>query len=175
MSKKLLMNNYSKNDEIVLCENYSPNRQPFYLWQDKTIDWDKYELYINVDIMAITGMAWQQILTISSTDITSWAGHGKLHLYGEATKIRIQPISGNNTVKDIILSNYNKQKIQVIVNKNGVYLEEELVMPVKNSATLQTVMNMLKTSNVTIGSAIPHDLSVCTYNKVSLRKYVERG
>ena len=178
MPKKLMMNNGVDEDAIILCENYSPNGQPFYLWQDKMIDWDKYELYINVDISNIT-RTWQKILTISSADIISWGGEERLHLYGSPNRIRIQPIKYNvNTAphtRDFSLASYNKEKIQITVNKNGVYLEEELVVSSTFNALLQEVINVLKTANVTIGSASPGDYSVCTYNLVCLRKYQERG
>ena len=80
MAKKLLMNDNVGEDVIILCKNYSPNGQPFYLWQDKMIDWDNYELYINVDISNMTKQ-WQHILAISVDNVTTWTGT-KLHLYG---------------------------------------------------------------------------------------------
>ena len=175
MSKKLLMNNYSAdNDEIILCENYSSG-QSCYLWQDKMIDWDKYELYIYVDISAITSSSWSSILTIdSTTNIEEWGNNKKLHLYGSLSHLRIQPVMPNiNTAsftKDFLLANYNKQRLQIIINKNGVYLEEKLMVSVTSNELLRIVMDSLKTST-TIGFTN----SVCIYNKVSLRKYIERG
>ena len=176
MSKKLLMNNQSEKDEIILCKNYSPNGQPFYLWQDKMIDWEKYELYINIDISAITNTTMKNILIISSTDITSWGGTGKIHLYCTTSHFRIQAVNnGADATKDLELLGYNKERIQVVINKNGVYLEEKLVLSANGDSFLRGTFDMLKNSNVTIGSAIPINLSICTYNKVSLRKYIERG
>lgn len=168
MAKKLLMNDNVGEDVIILCKNYSPNGQPFYLWQDKMIDWDNYELYINVDISNMTKQ-WQHILAISVDNVTTWTGT-KLHLYGSPHLIRIQPvINGANKIREISLATYNKQMIQIIFNKNGVYLEEELVAD--SYYYLESVINELKNSNVIIGSAIADDYSVCVYNLVCLRKY----
>lgn len=170
MAKKLLMNDNVGEDVIILCKNYSPNGQPFYLWQDKMIDWDNYELYINVDISNMTKQ-WQHILAISVDNVTTWTGT-KLHLYGSPNRIRIQAIfNGVNNTKDINLATYNKQMIQIIFNKNGVYLEEELVASIDSYYFLKSVINELKKSNVIIGSAIANDYSVCVYNLVCLRKY----
>lgn len=171
MAKKLLMNDNVGEDVIILCKNYSPNGQPFYLWQDKMIDWDNYELYINVDISNMT-KEWQHILAISVDNVTSWFGT-KLHLYGSPNTIRIQAIitGGTRNTIDINLAKYNKQMIQIIFNKNGVYLEEELVASIDSHYSLESVINELKKSNVIIGSAIANDYSVCVYNLVCLRKY----
>ena len=169
MAKKLLMNDNVGEDVIILCKNYSPNGQPFYLWQDKMIDWDNYELYINVDISNMTKQ-WQHILAISVDNVTTWTGT-KLHLYGSPNLIRIQPINGVNNTIDINLATYDKQMMQIILNKNGVYIEEELVASIDSYHYLKTVINELKKSNVIIGSAIANDYSVCVYNLVCLRKY----
>lgn len=75
MSKKLLVNDIP---EIILCENFYPNKKPFYLWQDKPIDWDKYELYINIDISMTPSRPTQKILVVSSaTDIGTYYGGWK--------------------------------------------------------------------------------------------------
>lgn len=171
MAKKLLMNDNVGEDVIILCKNYSPNGQPFYLWQDKMIDWDNYELYINVDISNMTKQ-WQHILAISVDNVTTWTGT-KLHLYGSPNKIRMQAVitGGSNNIKDVNLTTYNKRMIQIILNKNGVYLGEELVASIDSYYFLKSVINELKNSNVIIGSAIANEYSVCVYNLVCLRKY----
>ena len=170
MAKKLLMNDNVGEDVIILCENYSPNNEPVYLWQDKMIDWDNYELYINVDISNMT-KEWQHILAISVDNVTTWTGT-KLHLYGSPNLIRIQPVvNGVNNIKDTNLATYNKQMIQIILNKNGVYLEDELVFAIDSNYLLESLFNIFKKSNVIIGSAIAKDYSVCVYNLVCLRKY----
>ena len=171
MAKKLLMNDNVGEDVIILCKNYSPNGQPFYLWQDKMIDWDNYELYINVDISNMT-KEWQHILAISVDNVTDWTGT-KLHLYGSPNAIKIQAVitGGSNNSTVINLATYNKQMIQIIFNKNGVYLEEELVASIDSYLFLKSVINELKNSNVIIGSAIANNYSVCVYNLVCLRKY----
>lgn len=72
MSKKLMINKQS--DEIVLCENYTPTNIPIYLYKDKKIDWDNYELYINLNIEDNTFQDWTSALVISNyEDILTWA------------------------------------------------------------------------------------------------------
>lgn len=178
MSKKLLMNNYfENNDEIVLCENYTPTNIPFYLYKDKIIDWDNYELYINLNIEGNTFSNWNSALVISSDDdIGSWgatANNGKIHVYYKKDMIRLQPVSGKfmNDEVDKSLTYYNKENIQLIINESGIYLENQIITMSLNRV-FKDVMNCLKTSNIT---TIGISALGCTYNKVSLRKYQERG
>jgi len=175
MSKKLLMNNYSKNDdEIILCENFYPNKKPFYLWQDKPIDWDKYELYINIDISMTPSRQMQKILVISSaTDIGTYYGGRKIHLYYTTNNIfNIQLVNNTDAPGySYSLSSCNKQKLQIIINKKGIYLEEKLIVSIMDKY-FKFIIESLKTSNNTIGYLGDN---MCIYHKVSLRKYRERG
>lgn len=73
------MNNNTDEDMIILCKNYSPNGQKFYLWENKPINLDENELYMNVDFTNCNAGVWENILSIGLS-ITQW-GAGNMHIY----------------------------------------------------------------------------------------------
>lgn len=171
MAKKLLMNNNVGEDVIILCKNYSPNGQPFYLWQDKMIDWDKYELYINVDLNNVPNDKFREILITSNDGDTSTFYGNKLHLYVIDNRIRIQ--HGNFTGSiDVLVS--DKGLVEVILNKDGFFINNKISN--NNTSIVELWFNMIKSrEEITIGNTNPNNLSVCTYNLVQLQLYQERG
>lgn len=173
MPKKLLMNNNIDEDTIILCENYSPNRQTFYLWQDEMIDWNNYELYMNIDLSNFTLGDWGNVLTIGR-NIASWSGDGKWHIYydGYNKKIRLQLVFNTyDKTLDISLNNLNE--IEIIINKKGVYLNGELKL--FNDHYLSVVNDIFIAKPISIGSQEGAYKGIAKYKKVSLRKYQERG
>jgi len=176
MSKKLLMNNYSENDEIILCEKYTPTNIPIYVWKDKKIDWDNYELYINLNIEGNTFQDWNSALVISNyEDILTWSTPNdttvKLHIYYNRDRIRIQPVYMTVAATyDDFLRNYNMQNLEIIINKNGVYIENQFIKLLSINNNL--IRKLIKTSEI-------HNIGInslgCTYNKISIKKYQERG
>jgi len=172
MSKKLTMNNVVDNDTIVLCKNFSSNSKPFYLWQDKMIDWDNYELYMNINLTDYTQNAWGNVLSMG-INIKSWGGNGKWHVYynGHTKKIRLQCVHGMNVTSDFPLENLSE--IEIIINKKGAYLNGEL--KIHSNSQITGINNVFKTSLISIGSQEGVVKGVAQYNKVSLRKYKERG
>lgn len=176
MSKKLMINKQS--DEIVLCENYTPTNIPIYLYKDKKIDWDNYELYINLNIEGNTFQDWTSALVISNyEDIRTWATPNdttaKLHIYYTREKIRIQPVYRNTTiVYDNFLRNYNTQNLEIVINKNGIYIENQIIRFFSiNNHVYTAVMNLIKTSDINNIGIV--NLG-CIYNKISIRKFIER-
>lgn len=175
MTKKLLMNNSINEDVVILCRGFSPNRQPFVLWENQKIDWDKYELYINVDITNIT-KEWQHILTVSASDIDKWAGVGKFHIYGSLSRIRTQVVNGNSGNPNFNIDTYTNQKeVEIIFNKDGAYVNGVKTLKPSNNSVVLAVINLLRNNQITIGSSINTDLPVCVYNVVKLQPYQERG
>lgn len=168
MPKRLLMNNNS--GEIILCKNYFPEEKPFYLLQDKMIDWDNYELYLNVDLSNHVKSGWSNILSIGGK-ITVWSEQAKFHVYydGDRNTIRLQIVyGGSNVYREYTLSNTNE--VTIVINKTGMYLNNEL----KVLSDLR-VNEYFRTNPISIGSQEGKYKGIARYNLVSLRKYVERG
>ena len=174
MAKKLLMNNNS--GEIILCKNYFPGEQPFYLLQDKMIDWDNYELYMNIDLSNYTKNDWGGVMSLGA-DIISWEGNrsiGNLHVYynGATKRIRFQsiitPWSSGQTSDFTLL---DLDMIEVIINRNGMFLNGTFK---HNNEHFQRIYNNFKTTPISIGSQSGDYKGVAKYNLVCLRKYRER-
>ena len=167
-----MINNIVKDDEIVLYENFSPNGQPFYLWQDKMIDWDNYELYMNINLTDYTQNAWGNVLSMG-INIKSWSGNGKWHVYynGHTKEVRLQCVHGMNTTLNCSLE--NTSEVKIIINKKGAYLNGEL--KIHNDPRITETNKVFIASPISIGSQEGVVKGVAKYNLVCLRKYQERG
>ena len=172
MSKKLLMNNYRENNVVVLCKDFSPDGQPFVLLENQMIDWDKYELYINVDLNNVPNDKFREFLITSNDGDTSTFSGNKLHLYVKENYIRIQHGNFGGGYIDVWVS--DKGLVEVILNKDGFFINN--IISNSNTSIVELWFNMIKSrKEITIGNTNPINLSVCTYNLVQLQPYQERG
>lgn len=176
MSRRMLLEDNKFDDGIiVLCKDFSPNEQPFTLWENQMIDWDKYELYINVYINNYTKPTWGNVVSIG-VNLEEWTttNTGRWHIYYHGTnkQLRTQCVYSNpSTTIDVLLDNMTQ--VEVIINKDGLYLNGN--MQQHNNQYVQQINDFFLTNPISIGSQEGAYKGVAFYNLVQLQPYQERG
>lgn len=170
MSKKLMMNSSAGENVIVLCKDYSPNGEKFYLWKDKPINLNEYELYMNVDFANCNANVYENILSVG-LNITQW-GNGNLHIYRKNNALLVACVDSGQMQLDFKL---NLMLNEIVINKDGVFINNIAQNFDKNNSIYISVMNRLFSSSISVGSQEGINRSNATYHLVCLRKYVKRG
>ena len=130
--------------DLVLRENYSPNRATFMDTVD--VSWDTQEIYATMNLDTCTD-EMQCALSIG-TDIGSWAGN-KVHFYyqkGNNGYMRVQCMVGGG-YNNIELNNVHGQ-FTIIFNKDGLNINGTLYRP-EDYATFN---NIYAIKQIQIGS-----------------------
>lgn len=160
----------NSNNTIILCEEFAPNGKSFYLWQNKTIEWNNYELYVSIDLSSCI-KSTENIISIGS-DIGVYTGANKWHIYYTPTtrQIGMHSISNTSLIFRHILE--DSANVTIIINKDGIYINNQLVTDMCNN--IASFNEYCSNNAINIGSLEGNNRSNATYKLVCLKSYKKR-